>query len=351
MYLKVLFTCLLIVSAVTHAETTPSNKTDPTRFINAKIQTFMTNKQVPGVAVALYYNKHLYFYHYGYANTETKAKVNEDTIFEIASITKVFTTTLLAQEVLQGKMKLNDPVIKYLPTTINKQGEAIDQVTLLDLATHTAALPKVATPVANQSPQAFLQYFNTWKPSKPIGKTFLYSNIGVGLIGYALEGASDTSYENLLQTNLLTPLKMTSTSLYQAVDDSRYAQGYNAMNLPAKRWPKFPWPAAGALRSTSADMSKFLLANLGISAPDNIIKAMQLAQKPQRPATLNFQMGLGWQVLKNGIINKNGGSNGFGSAIVLYPEKKIGVVVLTNRAKSQPMRVANNIVKELAGMN
>lgn len=343
---NIIFSCLL--SLFTTAALAQNNISDPTNFINNKIQNFMNNKQVPGVAVALYYNNHLYFFNYGYANTDTQTKITENTIFEIASITKVFTATLLAQEVLQNKVNLNDPVVKYLPAKVKKTGESIDQVSLLDLATHTAALPKVAPAYADNSTQAFLQYFNTWQPTYPIGKKFLYSNIGFGLLGYAVAGAAGTNYENLLQSNILDPLKMTSSSMYTAVDNSRYAQGYNRMGRPAQRWPRYPWGAAGALRSSSSDMAKFLLANLGLNAPADLIQAMQFAQKAQRPATPNFQMGLGWQVFYNGLINKNGGSNGFGTAIAFYPAKKIGVVILTNKAGSQPILVANNIVKELA---
>lgn len=344
-YKILLSTLFLFVAPPLFAQNNPA---DPTTFINNKIQTFMSNKQVPGVAVALYYNNKLYFYNYGYADKSAQTKVTENTIFEIASITKVFTATLLAQEVLLNKMQLNDPVVKYLPAQIKKSGEPIDNVTLLDLATHTSALPKVAPPSAENSTQAFLQYFNTWQPTYQVGKRFVYSNIGFGLLGYALAGATGTTYESLLQTNILDPLKMSDTSMYTAVDNSRYAQGYNRMGNPAQRWPRYPWGAAGALRSTTKDMAKFLMANLGLNAPADLIKATQLAQKPQRPATANFQMGLGWQVFYNGLINKNGGSNGFGSGIAFYPPKKIGVVILANRAGSQPMLVANNIVKELA---
>ena len=115
---------------------------DSTKIVEDEVRDVMTKTGSPGVAVALFDGKRGYTLNFGYANQETQAPITENTIFEIASITKVFTTTALAWEVLKGKMNLNDPITNYLPIQ-NIKGD-IDKVRLVDLATHTGSLPRDA---------------------------------------------------------------------------------------------------------------------------------------------------------------------------------------------------------------
>lgn len=328
--------------------------TDPGSTVNNLVQAYMAQNDIPGAAVALYYHNQTYLYNFGVTDRSTQQPVTSNTIFEIGSITKVFTATLLAEQILNHKMNLSDPVVNYLPPQVKNANGAINQVTIQELATHTSGLPKVIPGMtlvqrSSFSSSDFMNYLAQWQPDEQIGSEYQYSNIGFGLLGYVLEGATGQTYAQLLQTQIFNPLGMTSTSLDSPVDANRYATGYNQNDQPARPWPQSAWPAGGALRSTATDMLNFLKANLGVQAqgvPPQLIQAMQLAQKPILNIN-NFSQGMAWSTAK-GIVGKNGGTAGFGSAMNLMPSENMGIVILTNRAGSRPTILAKQILQQLA---
>jgi beta-lactamase class C len=333
----------------------PATTTNPGTTVNKLVTTFMTNQNIPGIAVALYYQNKTYLYNYGITNLTTQRAVTSDTIFELGSVTKVFTATLLAKQILADKMALKDKVTQYLPTNVKNSNGPINQVTLQELATHTSGLPSVPPGLQlrdrpSYSKTALMDFVAHWQPDVTIGSEYSYSNIGFGLLGYALETVSKQSYAQLLQSNIFDPLGMRSSSLNNPIDESRYADGYNQMGQKAIHWPKNAWPAGGAIRSTATDMLKFLQANLGIAtsgASPQLIQAMKFAQKGIYQ-TDNFNQGLAWSVNQNGFVVKGGGTAGFSSFIALFPGKRMGVVVLTNKTGVKPGKLANQILLQLS---
>lgn len=353
-YIPIILKLTMLLPAIAMAKTT-----DPKPIVDQFVNRFMTNKDVPGVAVALYYQGNTYYYNYGVANKSTKQPVTKDSIFEIGSITKVFTSTLLSLEVNSGAMKLDDKVVKFLPPKIAKDGNSINQVTLYELATHTSSLPPGPPNVslsqrADYSKSDLMNFITNWQAQIPVGSTYKYSNIGYGLIGYALENATHKSYKELLYSMIFNPLRMSNSSLNNPVTYDNYVQGYDQNNNIAMHWLINAWPAGGAIRSTSSDMLQFLKANLGVievSQNPNLNKSMQYAQKGIFN-TPNFTQGLGWEYRSKfnpPLITKNGGTAGFGSIIVLAPDKKAGIVILSNKFGNgnPPEPIAIKIMQKL----
>lgn len=277
--------------------------------------------------------------------------VTSDTIFEIASITKVFTSTQLALEVLRGKMNLKDSVVKYLPALQNNR-LAIDQITLQDLATHTSSLPRVPPPRKHgYNHQKIIQFLRNWNPAYPVGTKYVYSNLAFGVLGIAEGNVEKMDYMDLIRRDILIPLDMHSTMIHvPPALMKRYAHGYNKNGGPAPHYALNAWPAGGALRSTASDMMKFMLANLNLRGPDQLRQAMQLAQKGIFEVSEQLTMGLGWQRFKGrGVlfVDKNGGVEGFSSYIGMVPDKKMGIVLLANKAKTQLTEVGREILAKI----
>lgn len=315
------------------------------QLVQKTILSYMKEQDIPGASIALYIDGKGYLLHFGLSDKSKNRAVTDETLFEIASITKVFTTTELALEVLRGKMNLSDPITKYFPEI----GES--PVTLEQLATHTSSYPRNLAPLPNGQIYTQKQIFvllQSWKPAYPIGTHYLYSNLGVGLLGFSLESVEKMSYENLLKKDIFGPLGMSSTMIYVPKESRQnYAQGYTEKGVPVEQLINSAIPAAGAILSTSNDLLKFLEANLGVKGPQELVRAMKLAQNGYYVVNDTLTMGLGWQRKKiNGtmFIDKNGGRAGFSSYIGFIPEEKIGIVILFNKTKQNPTKVGRSLL-------
>ncbi|MCL9683703.1 serine hydrolase [Legionella maioricensis] len=320
---------------------------------------FISDKQIPGAAIAIYYNGQDYYFNYGFADQNKTTPITENTIFELASITKIFVTTLLAIEVQAGKLSLNDPIVKYIPKLANTQGLPINKVQVVNLATHTASFPRQMEQfgVGKGNIKAFFNRLKTWQPQVPIGSQYKYSNISFGLLGFVLVKATGEPLARLLSENITQPLGMNNT--YFTLPQDRWAlqaQGYRPNHNLAPRYVPANFLGGGALRSSAADLLKFMKANLGIKvaqASPQLLSAMELAQQPYFVVKPGFVMGLGWQRVRHGqglLITKNGGNIGFSTFIGFSPSKKLGVVVLTNQAKGKATLLGNQILKGLLGL-
>jgi beta-lactamase class C len=349
LFFKSVGSLLLLVSSVTiqaqSANSPPPNSLD--ERIKMAVANYRQTENVPGVAIAVFHNGQISFYNDGVLNKETRTPVTKETIFELGSLTKVFTATLMAELIDNKKMALEAPVTDYV-----KVGGVMDKVKMVELGTHTSGLPATPPHLSFKQYPSYtradlFKFYASWRPKYPIGTHYLYSNIGFGLIGYALEGPTHTSYEHLVKNRIFRPLGMRNSSLNVPTNATNYAQGYNPKGQPVMHWPKSAWPAGGSIRSTSQDMVRFLAANLGSDksgASPQLIKAMRLTHQKYYQTKGSMAMGLAWQLFPNGIHNKFGGTLGFNSYIALLPGKNSGVVVLTNRAHSNPNKIGNKIL-------
>lgn len=338
-----------------------------------KIEKWLKRNGAPGASIQIYSHGKLKTYSYGLADREKKIPVTEETIFEIASVTKIFTALLLAEEVIAGRMKLSDTLANYLTDIPATPSNKIKLMTLENLATHTSGLPFNA-PKSVNSKKKLSTYLSKWKNPSSVGTHWLYSNINIGLIGYLLERQTQETIYELYERKILNPLGMRSSGAL--VPDSLmkyYAQGYNTAGKPAPRrnmkvWispPNSDWifPATGSLKSSGRDMGIFLKATLGLpGTPPLMSEAMKLTQT-SFIKTPRFEQGLAWVIHPNPIKNKakllalkpksgphpvtinfadptfngdalmekTGASGGFRSYIGVIPGEQVGVVLMVNR--------------------
>lgn len=324
-----------------------------TQALNQKITAFMEKNSIPGAAFAFYDGEKAWISTYGVASKHTGAPVTKETIFEIASVTKVFTSTALALHVLAGDMSLNDPLSRFLPA-LNQVHGPISQVTLLNLATHSSSLPRVAPNRHGRVPnrKEIIEFIQNWQPQRPIGSHYLYSNLAFGLIGYALENVENRSFEEVMLHDILNPLDMRHTFTEVPERDMHlYADGYGPKGFKSPRRADNHLPGGGALRSTADDLLKFLMANLNIEGPKKLRQAMQNAQQPFFKVSDTLTLGLAWQRVpldKMLVVDKNGGLPGFSSYIGMIPEKKIGVVILMNKSKAKSTKLGRHLLKIMA---
>jgi len=271
--------------------------------------------------------------------------VNGDTLFEIGSITKVFTTLLLQDMVDRGELQLGDPIGKFLPSYVETPSYNGRQITLVDLATHTSGLPRVPyglwymlfhydDPYAAFTDQKLYKFLSHHKLRGEIGTNFEYSNLGMMLLGQVLSLKAKTNYESLVLQRICEPLKMNSTCIRLSPElKSRFAQGHDDSENPVRSWSQ-PLPAAGGLRSSVNDMLKFLSAEMGLTH-SSLSEAMLKTQIPHytpKDPTMEAT-GLGWAIdRKSGIIWHDGGTSGYMSWIDFNTKTRRGVIVLANSA-------------------
>jgi CubicO group peptidase (beta-lactamase class C family) len=287
---------------------------------------------------------------YGHFNPGDERPLDGDTVFEIGSVTKVFTALLLADMVERGELRLDDPVAKYLPAGVKppeRQGHAI---TLVDLATQTSGLPffpsdiPLTDPVAAQRSVAqytaaqLYQFLSRFELTRDIGTKWEYSNTGFGLLGQALAQRAGTDYDALVRTRITRPLGMQSTAIaVSPAMQARLAPGHDAKLQPASEIVMPAFLAAGCLRSSANDLLTFLDAFLG-RKESPLAPAMQAMLQTRRPGP-GFQQALGWWIVSmgpadDGFVFHGGETPGYSSSVAYDPKTKTGVVVLSNGAEN-----------------
>ena len=266
-----------------------------------------------------------------------------NTVFEIGSITKTFTATLLAQEAKSGKLKLDEPVATLLPgfKIPARNGK---QITLLDLAEQFSGLPRLPSnlaPADNANPYAdydgakLKSFLANYELTRDPGQSYEYSNLGVGLLGYALAEHAHKNYATLLDERILAPLGMASSGVaFSASMRPHVAAGHDEAGKPAKNWDFDALAGCGAIRSSTTDMLRYLQANMG-RRNDALGAAMKFAQQPRRDVGKDTRIGLAWMTLTRdgaGVVWHNGGTGGYRSFLGFTADGKRGVVVMTNIA-------------------
>jgi CubicO group peptidase (beta-lactamase class C family) len=265
-----------------------------------------------------------------------------DTIFEIGSVSKVFTSLVLADMVNRKEVALDDPAAKYLPENVKVPERSGKSITLLDLSTHSSGLPPLPgnfkpkdlrNPYADYSVDDLYQFLSSYMLPRDPGSEFEYSNLGGGLLGHLLAYRAGTDYESLIGTRITRPLSMPDTGITPSSSmKQRLANGHTAMLAPTASWDLPTLAGAGALRSSANDMLTFLEAFLGYKESP-LAPAMKAMLEVRRPAGQG-KIGLGWLFLNSAdgqeIAWHNGGTGGFRSFVGYDPKERIGVVVLSN---------------------
>lgn len=273
------------------------------------------------------------------------AEPDSRTVFEIGSITKVFTSLVLADMIERGEVKPGDPVARFLPPGVRMPVRGGREITLLDLSMQVSGLPRLPAnlkpadplnPYADYGPARLYEFLSSHTLGREIGESYEYSNLGVGLLGHALALRAVTSYEELLRNRIFEPLGMSDTSIGLSESQlKRLAVGTNAALAPVKNWDIDVLAGAGALRSTAEDMMKFLAAAMGLRETP-LRAAFQRMLSVRRPTGIpDLDIAMGWHIWKKygtEIVWHNGGTGGYSSFAGFAPSLKRGVVVLTNTA-------------------
>lgn len=269
--------------------------------------------------------------------------VDADTVFEIGSVTKIFTALLLADAVQCNEMALTDPVAKYLPPDIRVPQRGGKQITLVDLATHTSGLPKMPdnfaptdldNPYADYSVAQLYQFLSNHQLTRDIGVQQEYSNLGFGLLGQALAWRAGTDYGTLVHDRILTPLGMENTAIWLSTQSRlRLATGHNMALEAVPSWDMPTLAGAGALYSTTSDLLTFLEMAIGVRK-SLLAPALAATVATRRPIGISGrEAGLGWMIANSGndeLIWHAGLTMGYSSFIGFLPNAKVGVVILSN---------------------
>jgi D-alanyl-D-alanine-carboxypeptidase/D-alanyl-D-alanine-endopeptidase len=272
-----------------------------------------------------------------------KPPLDGNTVFEIGSISKVFTATVLAELVKEGKVTLDDPVQKYLPSDVHVPTRNGKQITLGNLSEQNSGLPRMPTnfhpkdpsnPYADYTVQLMYDFVSGYQLPRDPGVFFEYSNLGVGLLGQALSLSTGQSYEQMERKRVWEPLGMTRTAItFTPWMTEHLALGHDEKGEVAANWDFLSIAGAGAIRSTTVDMLKFAAANLHPER-GKLQQAMAVAHEVRASAGgPNSSIGLNWMVQRAGadtIVWHNGGTGGYRTFIGLEPSRKTAVVVMTN---------------------
>lgn len=290
-----------------------------------------------GLVIALVDSSGVTYFAHGTRAVNDTIPVDEQSVYEIGSITKAFTGVLLAQMALHGELQLDDPIERYLPDVgVPSRGR---EITLRDLATHTSGLPRLpdnltpadaSNPYADYTVEQLHAFLGSHTLRRSAGAEYEYSNLGMGLLGYILARRAGMSYEALLRERILDPLGMASTAITLTPEmEAHLARGHSGGRV-VSNWDIPTLAGAGGLRSTAADMVTFLQANIGLlETPLRGAMARSHADDPGIPGPV----GLGWHVsLEHDVrvVWHNGGTGGYRTFAGFDPAKRRGAVVLSN---------------------
>jgi serine-type D-Ala-D-Ala carboxypeptidase/endopeptidase len=281
---------------------------------------------------------------YGKLNKDaSSSNADEKTIYEIGSITKVFTGILLAEAIRLGEVKLDDPISKHLPKSVKTPTFNNKEITLLDLATHTSGLPRLPdnfapkdalNPYVDYTSQNLYDFLAKYKLTREISTKYDYSNLGVGLLGHILSLKAKMTFEQLITTRILKPLKMTDTSIdFPTAKNMRHAQGLDENNDAASNWTFDALAGAGALRTTATDMAKFISANLELTTTPLSTSFTEVRKVLRQGQSAKVKIGLCWNnvdLFGTETFWHGGGTGGFTSYLAIAPSKNKGVFLVRN---------------------
>ncbi|MCC0183153.1 FOX/MOX family class C beta-lactamase [Aeromonas hydrophila] len=355
---------------------------DPLKaVVDDAIRPVLKQHRIPGMAVAVLKGGQAHYFNYGLADVATGTKVNEQTLFEIGSVSKTYTATLGAYAVVKGGFKLDDKVSRHAPWL---KGSAFDGITMAELATYSAGGLPLQFPDEVDSSDAMRAYYRHWTPPYQPGSHRQYSNPSIGLFGHLAASSLQQPFSTLMEQTLLPALGLEHT--YLQVPEAamaRYAFGYSKEDKPIRVNPGMLADEAYGIKTGSADLLAFVKAN--ISGVDD--KALQQAIALTHTGFYRvgeMTQGLGWesyvypvseQTLLAGnspavslkanpvtqfetpatpgemrLYNKTGSTGGFGAYVAFVPAKGIGIVMLANRNYPIEARVsaAHAILSQLA---
>lgn len=316
--------------------------------VDSIARSYIQKSNTVGLSIGIIRNGKASVYNYGETAKGNKKLPDGNTLFEVGSLTKTFTATLLAYYVNKGVISLNDPITKFLPAAV-AANPALAEITLVNLSDHTSGLPSLPPDFTLQRPydegnpykyytkQMLYDYLQKCTLKNKPGEKFAYSNLGAGLLGVILEKVSGKSFEQMVAEVITQPLGMKSTvqHLYPMLTP-RFAPVYDEVGNPTSVWDFDALASAGALRSSTNDLVLYALANMNSKDITPLYKAINLTHQ----VTVNdndAKVGLGWFISTiNGVdyYFHGGGTGGSSSFFAFNKAKNLAVVILSNAVES-----------------
>lgn len=331
--------------------------------VDEAIRPMMAKDRIPGVAVGIVVDGKPAVFNFGVASTQTHKPVTDDTLFELGSVTKTFTATLTSWAQTNGQLSLSDSVGKYLPSL---RGTPFGNVSLLNLGTHTPGGLPLQVPDEIRSDEQLMRYFKAWRPTYAPGTYRTYANPGIGTLGVIAAKSMGQDFNSLIEQRLFPALGLKNSFIeIPAARAGDYAQGYTKDGKPIRMTAGVLASEAYGVKSTAADMLRFVEANMNLIGIDaqlqraitdthtGYFKAGPMTQDliweqyPYPVALKSLLQGNAPAMVLNATpvtaiepplppmnnvwINKTGSTNGFGSYVAFVPAKRLGIVILANR--------------------
>ncbi|MFM0738221.1 beta-lactamase [Paraburkholderia xenovorans] len=361
------FAC--IIASAAHAEDDQQGRI--ASIVNSTVEPLMAANGIRGMAVGVIVGDRHYVFDYGVASTQTRQPVTRDTLFELGSVSKTLTATLVSYAQVNGDLSLSDRTDKFLPEL---KGSPFGKVSLLNLGTHTPGGLPLQVPDNVHDNDQLLQYFNAWQPAYAPGTYRTYANPGIGALGLIAAKSMGRDFDALMQQQLFPALGMKSTYIHVPAAKLRdYAQGYTKDGAPIRVAPGVLSSEAYGVKTNAADMIRFVEANMNLVQTNPTLQRAIMAthtgyfqagpmtqdliweQYPYPVALKSLLDGNSPAMIVNATpvteikppqaprddvwINKTGSTNGFGSYIAFIPQKRLGIVILANRNFPNDARV------------
>jgi beta-lactamase class C len=353
---------MAVAAPANSVEKTPSDSIR--RAVDAVIPALMAKDGIPGMAVAVTDGNKAFIFNYGDASTNPRTPVTGDTLFEIGSITKTFTATLASWAQVRQHLSLADTTSQYLPQL---RGAPFGNVTLLSLGTHTPGGLALQFPDGVTNDAQLMRYFDQWRPAYAMGTYRTYSNQGIGMLGFITAKSVGGDFRSLMQQRLFPALGLQHTFIaIPASERARYAWGYTDDDTPIRMKTGILSDETYGVRTTAADLIHFVQENID---PSDLTSAVRQAvtqthvgyfhdgpmtqdliweQYPYPVALQSLLDGNSPQMIfkptpvstivppqppmQNVWLNKTGSTNGFGAYVAFVPAKRLGIVLLANKA-------------------
>jgi beta-lactamase class C len=370
------------IASSTYGESNTKQK-EISGVMDRVIRPLMREYRIPGMAVAVIVNGESYFYSYGVASLETRRPITNKTLFEIGSASKTFTATLASFAQVNGNLALSDSASKYLPSL---RGSSFDNVSLLNLGTHTSGGLPLQVPDAIHDDAQLMDYFRQWQPSYAASTYRVYSNPSIGMLGMIAARSMNEPFDDAIEKKLFPMLGMTHSYINVPPDQMKdYAQGYTKQGAPIRLSAGALSSEAYGIKSSTSDMIRFIAANMQMIKIDSVLqrainethtgyfRAGEITQDliwEQYPYPVELKQvlagnsdAMAYQATKvielnpplqpqaNALINKTGSTNGFAAYVAFVPAQKLGIVILANKNYPIAPRVtaAYQILTQLGG--
>jgi len=321
-------------------------KTALDKKLDSVVRGYIQKSNTVGMSIAVLKGGQSRTYNYGETKKGNGQLPNIGSIYEVGSITKTFTATLLAWYINEGKLSLTDPITKYLPDSV-AANPSLKNIKLVNLTNHTSGLPGLPSnftaqkayqetnPYKNYTKEMLFSYLKNCTLRSEPGTKYAYSNLAVGLLGIILERVSGKPYEQLVSDIICKPLGMNNTvqHLYPLIS-TRFTTVYDENGSQTPAWDFDALAACGSLRSTINDLLLYTKANMA-KADTKLSKAFELTH--QITFSNDTKVAMGWHIIKVDGVNyyfHNGGTDGSSSFLSYNIEKNIAVIILSNSGAS-----------------